>query len=105
MDDELLPTGVVYWEIYQERNPDFLPNLLKGLWSVVQGKPTEETAKLRRVYVRIITEFLLNGISTDTKALIKLITEATGGKDGSYVVTDASIVVAFVKAGLSCLSV
>ena len=81
------------------RYPEFLPNLTKGLWSVVQGKPTEETAKLRRVYVRIITELLLNGISTETKSIIKLVTESTGGKDGSYAISDVAVVVAFVKAG------
>jgi regulator of nonsense transcripts 2 len=81
------------------RYPTFLPALMAGLWSVVHSKPTDaENSKLRRVYVRILTELLLNGLSTETKPFMKLIAEASGGKDGSYNVTDASIVVAFVKA-------
>ena len=81
------------------RYPEFLSNLLPGIWSVIQSKPTEETAKLRRIYVRLVTEFLLHGlIPSEPKQLIKLIAEVTGGRDGSYAVTDALIVVAFAKA-------
>jgi regulator of nonsense transcripts 2 len=86
-----------------QRYPTFLPTLLSGLWTVIHGKITEETGRLRRVYVRLVTEFILNGLSVETKPLIKLITEATGGKDGSYNVTDANIVVAFVKAAGSAI--
>ncbi|CAJ1949289.1 unnamed protein product [Cylindrotheca closterium] len=88
------------------RYPEFLSNLWSKLWSVVQGKPTEETAKSRRIYVRIITEFVLNAISTETKPLVKLITECSGGKDGSYAVSDATVILAFAKtAGLELLGV
>jgi hypothetical protein len=80
------------------RYPEFLNNLLYALWSVIHGKSTEDTAKLRRIYVRLITEFVQNGLLTETKALVKLITETTGGKDGNYNVTDANIVVAFAKS-------
>jgi regulator of nonsense transcripts 2 len=93
-----LPVVLALCKAMHQRYPEFMPNLLKRLWSVIQGKPTEETAKLRRIYVRLITEFLLNGILTETKTLVKLIAESTGGKDGNYVVTDATVVVAFVKA-------
>mmetsp|Transcript_4770 Transcript_4770/g.11310 ORF Transcript_4770/g.11310 Transcript_4770/m.11310 type:complete len:1490 (-) Transcript_4770:1647-6116(-) len=88
------------------RYPEFLSNLWAKLWSVVQGKPTDETAKLRRISVRIITEFVLNAISTETKPLVKLITECSGGKDGSYAVSDATVILAFAKtAGLELLGV
>jgi regulator of nonsense transcripts 2 len=79
------------------RYPEFLSNLLPALWSVIHGKSTEEAAKFRRIYVRLVTEFLLNGIVAEPKQLVKLVTETTGGKDGSYAVTDANIVVAFAK--------
>jgi regulator of nonsense transcripts 2 len=88
------------------RYPEFLLNLLPKMWSVIQAKPSEDTAKLRRIYVRILAEFVLNGIGNETKPLVKLIAECTGGKDGSYVVTDANIIVAFVKtAGFEILGV
>ena len=94
-----LPVVLVLCKTMNLRYPTFLPALMSGLWSVVHSKPTDpETSKLRRVYVRMLTELLLNGLSTETKPLMKLIAEASGGKDGSYNVTDASIVVAFVKA-------
>ena len=87
------------------RYPSFLSALMAGLWSVVHNKPTDaDTSKLRRVYVRLLTELLLNGLATETKPLMKLIAEVSGGKDGSYTVTDPSLVVAFVKAsGLEIL--
>jgi regulator of nonsense transcripts 2 len=48
----------------------------------------------------------LNGIHTETKPLIKLITEVTGGKEGNYAVTDANVLVAFAKtAGFEILGV
>mmetsp|Transcript_4069 Transcript_4069/g.11665 ORF Transcript_4069/g.11665 Transcript_4069/m.11665 type:complete len:1521 (-) Transcript_4069:397-4959(-) len=94
-----IPVVLVLCKSMNLRYSTFLPALVTGLWSVVHGKPTDnETSKLRRVYVRLLTELLLNGLTTETKPLMKLIAEASGGKDGSYNVTDASMVVAFVKA-------
>lgn len=94
-----LPVVLALCKIMNLRYPKFLPALIEGLWSVVHNKPTDaDTSKLRRVYVRLLTEFLLNGLATETRPLMKLIAEVTGGKDGSYTVTDASLVVAFVKA-------
>lgn len=88
------------------RYAEFLSNLLPKMWSVIQSKASDDTAKLRRIYVRILTEFVLNGIANETKPLLKLIAECTGGKDGSYAVTDATIVVAFAKtAGFEILGV
>jgi regulator of nonsense transcripts 2 len=93
-----IPVALALCKAMHQRYSTFLPALLSGLWSVIHSKPTEETGKLRRVYVRLITEFLLNGLTTETKQVVKLITEVTGGKDGSYNVTDAHIVLAFVKS-------
>jgi len=93
-----LPQVVALCKAMHLRYEEFLANLLSGLWAVIQGKATEETAKNRRLYVRLVTEFVLNGLVVDTKPLVKLIGDATGGKDGSYAVTDANLVVAFGKA-------
>eukprot|EP00536_Pseudo-nitzschia_multiseries_P006253 jgi/Psemu1/192605/e_gw1.130.109.1 len=94
-----IPVVLVLCKSMNLRYTKFLPAMVTGLWSVVHAKPTDnETSKLRRVYVRLLTELLLNGLTTETKPLMKLIAEASGGKDGSYNVTDASMVVAFVKA-------
>jgi len=81
-----------------QRYPEFLSNLLPSLWNVVNGKADAETAKLRRVYLRLLTEFLLAGLLPEPRTLVKCISEATGGKDGSYAVQDANLVVAFTKA-------
>lgn len=82
--------------------PDYLPSLLPPIWNVIQGKgsppATPEIAKLRRVYVRLVTEFLLNRLIPEPKHLLACIAEVTGGKDGTYAVQDANMVVAFGKA-------
>ena len=93
-----LPAVVTLSIAMHLRYPEFMSNLLPSLWGVINGKATEETAKNRRLYVRLITDFVLNGLVIDTKQLVKLIADATGGKDGSYAVTDASLIVAFGKA-------
>jgi regulator of nonsense transcripts 2 len=93
-----LPVVVALCSAMHQRYADFLPAVLPSMWSTIHGKATEATAKLRRLYLRIITEFLLNGLITETKPLIKAIGEATGGTDGSYVVTDANLVTSFVRA-------
>lgn len=92
-----IPVVLALCKAMYQRYPQFLPNLLPGFWSVINGKTPDETGKLRRIYVRIVTEFLLNGIIAEPKQLLKLIAEVTGGKDGSYAVTDANVIVAFVK--------
>jgi regulator of nonsense transcripts 2 len=96
-----IPVIVALCAAMHERYTDFMPNLVPGLWNVVQGKGvavTPDTAKLRRIYMRLLTEFLLHGLVPETKQLVTCIGEATGGKDGSYAVQDANIVVAFGKA-------
>lgn len=81
------------------RYPEFLPNLLPPLWDAVHSSKAEsEASKSKRVYLRILTEFLLCGLLTETKGIIKSVVDATGGKDGNFVVSDPSLVVAFSKA-------
>ena len=92
-----LPQVVALSKAMHLRYEEFLSNLLPGLWSVVNSKKVED-AKNRRLFVRLITDFVLNGLVTDTKPLLRLIGEATGGKDGSFAVTDANVIVAFAKA-------
>lgn len=90
-----MPVIVALCKAMHLRYNEFLSNLLPKIWSSIRGKNTD--AKNRRLYVRLVTEFILNGITVETKPLIRLIAECTGGKDGTYAVTDATIVVAFVK--------
>lgn len=98
-----IPIIVALCKSMHQRYKDFLPALLSGLWKVVHSKPNAETAKLRRIYVRLLTEFILSGLVTETKPLVKCVAEATGGKKdengtANYVVQDANLVVAFSKA-------
>lgn len=95
-----IPVIVALCAAMHERYTDFMPNLTPGLWNVVQGKGavTPDTTKLRRIYIRLLTEFLLHGLVPESKQLVACIAEATGGKDGSYAVQDANLVVAFGKA-------
>jgi regulator of nonsense transcripts 2 len=97
-----LPTVVALCHAMHCRYADFLPSLLPALWSGIHGNTTD--AKLRRVHLRLLTEFLLHGIVFDTKPLLKLMTDVTGAAKG-YAVADATLVVSFVKAaGFGILS-
>lgn len=81
------------------RYPDFMTNLLPAMWTVVLSKSdSPEIAKVRRIYCRFITELYCAGLISDSKQLLKCVVEAAGGKDGSYNVQDANILVAFSKA-------
>lgn len=92
------PVIVALTTAMHERYPEFVPNLLTVLWNAVATKGDPESVKARRVYLRLLTEFLLCGILTETKNLLKTVVEATGAtKDGNYVVQDAHVVVAFSK--------
>lgn len=93
-----LPVVIELCVAMHTRYADFLPNLVPNMWIIIHSKPTEETAKLRRIYVRLMTEFLLNGIIYETKQLLKLVGEVTGGSAGTYAVSDANLMVSFCKA-------
>ncbi len=75
-----------------------IPTLLAG----ISGKADEGESLPRRICLRLITEFVLHGIITDMKPLVRVIKDAAGvpseeGKD--YAVTDANFIVTFSKAG------
>jgi len=99
-----LPTVVSLCLAMHSRYADFIPSLVPSLWSVIHGKSTDETSKLRRIYVRLLTEFLLNGILPESKQVLKLVADVSGANDG-YAVSDAMVVVSFAKvAGFEILS-
>lgn len=101
-----LPVVVALCSAMHARYPDFLSSIiLPHMWSTIHSsKAKEENAKLRRLYLRLVTEFILRGLVTETKPLVKTIKEATGGEDESYVVTDATLLTSFVRvAGFEIL--
>lgn len=66
----------------------------------------------RRICLRLLTEFIIHGIVTDTKPILKVIAEAAGAPPSSsssgkeersgskeYAVTDANLIVTFAKTG------
>jgi regulator of nonsense transcripts 2 len=108
-----LPAVVGLCVSMHERYPDFLPALLPIVLEAVQGRGGDaDAAKAKRLYLRVLTEFLLAGLVTDPKPLLKCVAEATGasaakdsgssgGQDDSssqYTVQDGNSVVAFCKA-------
>lgn len=90
-----LPTVVSLCYAMHSRYADFLPSLLPSLWTGVYGSTD---VKLRRVHVRLLTEFLLHGLVNDTKPFLKFVADVTGASKG-YAVTDANLVISFVKSG------
>ena len=88
---------------------EFLPNLLPSIWGVVLQEKSAakklgdctpaELSKLRRLYVRLLTDFALNGLlsSTDVNKLTKNVAEWTGAAN-NYAVQDAIATVAFSRA-------
>ena len=62
----------------------------------------EENTLPKRLCLRVLTEFVLYGILTDLKSIIKIVSGAAGApSDGNkeYIVTDANAVVTFAKTG------
>jgi len=105
-----------------ERYSEFLPSLLPKLVVIIQspssasaGDNDDMPVKQRRVYFRLLTEFVLNGIVTDPKPLLKIVAEAAGspktisvdkGQNLTqlYQVTDANLLSSFVRsAGVELL--
>jgi regulator of nonsense transcripts 2 len=95
-----LPVVVALCQAMDLRYEDFLSNLLRAIWSVINttNKNDPETSKLRRVYFRLVTQLHLSGLSVDVKPIVKCIAEAVGAKVDIYTVQDANILVAFAKA-------
>lgn len=95
-----LPVIVALCQAMHLRYAEFLPNLLRAMWSVINGnnKVDPENAKHRRVYLRIVTQLYFSGLSVDVKPIVRCISDASGAKDGNYNVQDANLIVAFAKA-------
>lgn len=94
------PTVVTLCAEMHQKYDNFLPTLLPAMWEVVQkAKADPESTKSRRLYVRLLTDFLLSGLLTELKPLLKCVAEATGAnsKDDSYTVQDGNLVVAFCR--------
>ena len=91
-----------------ERYEDFVPALLNPIQEFLKGKIKEnvelkELTKQRRVFLRILTDLLLNGVIVEFKLLLRVLSEAAGvrGKYSSeavYQVVDATLLVSFAKA-------
>lgn len=96
-----------------QRYDDFLAILLRSLSSCLKlsqdGNMNPDRQRQRRVYFRLLVEFLLYGFMSDTKLLIKVLSEAAGAptpfpsestqpSNSTYVVVDANLVVSFAKA-------
>lgn len=86
------------------RYETFSQSLIPALYAGVTGNSgsSDGEALPRRICLRLLTEFVIHGIITDLKPLVKVINEAAGipaekGKD--YAVTDANLIVTFSKAG------
>jgi regulator of nonsense transcripts 2 len=98
-----IPAIVALCVAMHERYAEFLPTLLPPVLEIVQGRGDAEAAKSKRLCLRLLTEFLLVGLVTETKTLLKCVADATGaGKDGNggetYAVQDGNLVVAFSRA-------
>lgn len=87
------------------RYEGFAPALIPSLMSSVTGQGSggeEENTLPKRLCLRILTEFLLHGIITDLKPILKVVSEAAGAPsegDKEYVITDANVVITFAKTG------
>jgi regulator of nonsense transcripts 2 len=106
-----IPTIVALCYAMHVRYPDFMTTLVPSLWSVILDSPKKNAtdagsiSKLRRIYVRLLCEFVLHGMSASsgngglelTKPLLKLVSDASGAVQG-YAVADANLVVSFAKA-------
>lgn len=104
-----LPNVAALCHAMHERYPEFLPTLLPNLWTTVLQSPAAlsskgkkgpsdiaEHSKLRRFYVRLLTEFLECGLLASPDKLLKCLSEWTGAAN-NYAVQDAMAIVAFGK--------
>ena len=94
--------GLVLLCVEMHRRYDgFASALVPSLMSSVTGQGSEDENTLpKRLCLRILTEFVLHGIITDLKPIVKIVSDAAGATDGKeYVVTDPNVVVTFAKTG------
>ena len=76
--------------------------LIPTLLATVNGNADAEAGLPRRICFRLLTEFILHGVITDVKPVMRIIHDAAGvpaeeGKE--YAVTDANLIVTFSKTG------
>lgn len=85
------------------RYDGFAAVLIPSLMASVTGNAEEgENTLPKRLCLRVLTEFVMHGIITDLKSIVKIVSEAAGAPSDDnkeYVVTDANIVVTFAKTG------
>lgn len=85
------------------RYDGFASVLIPSLMASVTGNAEEgENTLPKRLCLRVLTEFVMHGIITDLKSIVKIVSEAAGAPSDDnkeYVVTDANIVVTFAKTG------
>ena len=89
------------------RYPTFADSIIPTLLSTVTSganstNPDGDGGLPRRTCFRLLIEFILHGIITDVKPIVKILNEAAGvpseeGKE--YAVTDANLIVIFSKVG------
>ena len=92
-----------------QRYPTFAETLIPSLLSMISsgsrnagGDVDGEGGLSRRTCFRLLIEFVLHGIVTELKPIIKLINEASGvpnDETKDYVVTDANMIVTLAKVG------
>ena len=99
-----IPVWVALVQAMHERYPDFISILVPGLWKIVHDN-SDGNSKLRRVYVRFLTELWLCGLLGDddpnysqAKSFIKLIGKAAGVDESYATVHDPHLLVSFAKA-------
>ena len=86
------------------RYSTFAPSLVPTLLSIVNGNAgdSEGSGLNRRISLRLLTEFVLHGVITEVKPIVKVIHDAAGvpTEEGrEYAVTDANLIVTFAKTG------
>ena len=89
------------------RYPTFSEALIPTLLSTVTSGASSTSSSgdgglPRRTCCRLLIEFILHGIITDVKPIVKILNDAAGvpseeGKE--YAVTDANLIVTFAKVG------
>ena len=97
-----------------ERYEEFLPVLLSPIQDFLKGKNIGKdkidpaiVPKQRRLFVRILVELLLIGVISESRLVIRVLSEAAGAKSNEDVcqVIDATLIVSFAKAaGIEIIS-
>lgn len=123
-----VPLLIALSSAIHERYEEYIPTLTPKLLYFVQATANNSNAssegnedqggglafKQRRVYLRLLTELIQNGMITDTKPLIKIISDAVGApkarsngaNQSLYQITDAALLTSFAKfAGVELLGV